>query len=117
MNPAGMPADRYEPESLYSGITRWAAHASTPLLAFLVVAGLPGAAAILLLDWRRWPFAAILFTAATVGAWGLVEQRAAHPHSVSVRLTESFLAVLGMLLAAGAALGFFFGFLGPAPIL
>jgi hypothetical protein len=32
-------------------------------------------------------------------------------------LTQSLLALLGMLLAAGAALGFFFGFLGPAPIL
>ena len=117
MNQAGTPVDRYEPESLYSGITRWAAHASVPMLGFLVAAGLPGAAVILLLDWRRWPFAAILFTGATVGAWGLVEQRAAHPHSVPVRLTESLLAVLGMLLAAGAALGFFFGFLGPAPIL
>jgi hypothetical protein len=117
MNQSSTPADRYEPESLYSGITRWAAHASRPMLAFLVAAGLPGAAAILLLDWRRWPFAAILFTAATVGAWGLAEQRAPHPHSAPVRLAESLLTLLGMLLAAGAALGFFFGFLGPAPIL
>lgn len=117
MNQAGPTADRYEPESLYSGITRWAAHASTPMLGFLVVAGLPGAAAVLLLDWRRWPFAAILLTAAMVGGWGLVEQRAAHPLSAPVRLAESLLALLGMLLAAGAALGFFFGFLGPAPIL
>jgi hypothetical protein len=78
-------------ESLHAGITRWAGHADVTVL--------------------------VLLSVSAVGAWGLVEQKTAHPHSRLVVLAEWLLAIIGGMTAAAGALGILFWLLGPAPIL
>lgn len=117
MGPADGPPDQFEPESIDAGITRWASHAALPTLTVLLMLGIIGSPLILLFGWQRWPVAGLLLTAATIAAWGLVEQRARHPHTRLVVLSESLLTGLGVLLAVATALGFLFALLGPAPIL
>lgn len=116
MTPAFSPTPP-RPESLYAAVTRWAAHARPSTLRLLATLGLGGAGGILLLDWTRWPLAGVLLTLSTIGAWGLVEQRAAHPRTVLVAATESALTGLGTVVAALVALGLLFWLMGPAPVL
>jgi hypothetical protein len=104
-------------ESLHAGIVRWAGRADVTLLVLLAVLGGAGAMVMLTVDWRRWPLAAVLLSVSTVGAWGLVEQKAALPHSRLVIVTEWMLAGIGGTAAATGALGILFWLLGPAPIL
>jgi hypothetical protein len=117
MGRTGSPPDQFEPESIDVGIARWASHAAVRTLTALLMLGVLGSALVLLLGWQRWPVAGLLLTVATIAAWGLVEQRARHPHTRLVALSESLLTGLGGLLAVATALGFLFALLGPAPIL
>jgi hypothetical protein len=103
------------PESIYAAVTRWAAHAPPSTLRLLATLGLLAAAAILVLEWRRWPVAGALLSVSTVGAWGLLEQRATRPHSRAVGLAETLLAGLGIVVAALVGLGTLLWVLGPAP--
>lgn len=104
-------------ESLHAGITRWAGHADITVLALLTILGAAGTIVMVTVDWRRWPLAALLLSVSAVGAWGLVEQKTAHPHSRLVVLVEWLLAGIGGMTAAAGALGILFWLLGPAPIL
>jgi hypothetical protein len=104
-------------ESLHAGITRWAGRADVTVLILLTVLGAVGTVVMVTVDWRRWPLAALLVSISAVGAWGLVEQKTAYPHSRLVVLLEWLLASIGGMAAAAGALGILFWLLGPAPIL
>jgi hypothetical protein len=109
------PPSEHEPESIYAAVTRWATHAPPQALTITSILGLGGAITVLLLDWHQWALAGLLLTATTIGAWGLIEHKAAQPHSRLVALTEHLLAGLGCVLGFAAALGLLLGLLGPAP--
>lgn len=96
-------------------MARWATHARPRALRIMSVLGLGGSIAVLLLDWRRWAFAGLLLTASAVGGWGLVQHRAARPHSRAVVLTEHLLAALACLIGFLGVVGLLLGLLGPAP--
>jgi hypothetical protein len=109
------PLDTRVPESIYTGITRWATHAPRPLLSVLALLGLGAAAAVLFLDWHRWPLAGMALAASTIGLWGLVDQRAAHPLTRTALVAEQLIAGLGFLGGGAAALGVLLWALGDAP--
>ena len=104
-------------ESLYQGITTWAAHADRPLLATMLILGLAGAPAVVLLDWRIWPAAALLITVSTVAAWGLIEQQVSSRRSFAVSAAQWLLVAVGTITAVLASFGLLFWLMGPAPIL
>lgn len=104
-------------ESLYQGITTWAASAPSRTLGLLVASSLAGVAAILAVDWHRWPVAGWLVTAASIGGWGLVDHRATRPLGRPARVAKAFLVGLGTVAALLGGLGLLFWLMGPAPIL
>ena len=103
--------------SVYDGITGWAAHARVRWLVVLTVAGMAVGTALVVTDWRRAPLAGLVLVASAVGGWGLVEQRAAVPHSRRVRLAQALLVVLGTLGAVVGGFAVLFWVMGPAPVL
>ncbi|HEY8259464.1 MAG TPA: hypothetical protein VIG08_17530 [Gemmatimonadales bacterium] len=103
--------------SLYDGLTGWASHAHQRLLIGLVAAGIVAAGVILVIDWRRVPISGLLLTVSAVAGWGLLEQRAATPHSALVAATQTILVVLGTIAAVIAGFGLLFWVMGPAPVL
>ena len=103
--------------SLYGGITGWASHAQQRILAFLALGGIVAWAGLLVVDWRKAPAAGILLTLSAVAAWGLVEQRAANPHSVFIRVAQVLLTMLGTITAVMGGFALLFWILGRAPVL
>ena len=103
--------------SLYDGITGWASHARPRALAAIALGGITLWAAILGVDWRHGPMAACLLTLSAVAAWGLLEQRAATPHSGFITAAELFLVVLGTATAVVSGFAVLFWVMGPAPVL
>jgi len=110
-------SETHRPESLYSEITSWASHARPWGLVLLALLALAGSVGVVLVDWHRWPLAALLLSASTVGAWGLLDQKTVQPHSRAIRALEWLLVGLGIFAALMGGLGVFFWLLGPAPIL
>lgn len=104
-------------ESLYQGVTTWAATANPRTLGFILASSLIGGAALLVLDWHRWPLAGLLVTAGSIGGWGLIEQRAARPLSPVAVAVKGVLVGLGTIAAVLGGLGLLFWLMGPAPIL
>jgi hypothetical protein len=72
---------------------------------------------LLLLDWRYLPISGFLLTGAAVGGWGLLEQRAATPHSTLIRVAQLGLIALGTIGAVVAGYALLFWVMGPAPVL
>ncbi len=105
----------HEPESIDVALARWVIHAHPRALLLMSVLGLGGSIAVLLLDWRKWAFAGLLLTASAVGGWGLVQHRAARPHSRAVVITEHLLAALACLIGFFGVVGLLLGLLGQAP--
>ena len=104
-------------QSLYDVITGWASHAQQRLLAALAAAGLVAGIALVVSDWRRVPIAGLLLIASAVGAWGLLEQRTATPHSVLIRVLQGLLVLLGTIAAIMGGFALLFWVMGPAPVL
>lgn len=103
--------------SVYDGITGWAAHAQQRLLAGLAAAGIAAGVALLVSDRRRVAVAGLLLVASAVGVWGLLEQRAATPHSVVIRVAQALSVVLGTIAAVLGGFALLFWVMGPAPVL
>lgn len=108
--------DPFHP-SVYDSITGWAAHARVRWLVALTLAGVAVGAALVLTDWRRAPLAGLVLVASAVGAWGLLEQRTATPHSRVVRAAQTLLVLLGTLGAVIGGFALLFWVMGPAPVL
>ena len=103
--------------SLYDGLTGWAARTRPRALAAIsLCAGLDWAA-LVLLDWRHGPIGGVLLTASAVAIWGLLEQRAATPHTRVIALAETLLVVLGTAAAVVSLFAALFWVMGPAPVL
>lgn len=116
-----VPTDLHPPvgdgESLYTGITTWAAHASRWILLPGVVAGFGLGAALLVEGWERIPAAGLPLTVGSIGAWGLIEQRRPKGHRRSRAALQWALVWLGVTGAIAAGLGILLWMMGPAPIL
>jgi hypothetical protein len=108
--------DPFHP-SVYDGITGWAAHTRVRWLVALTIAGIGVGTALVVTDWRRAPLAGLLLVASAIGAWGLLEQRTATPHSRGVRVAQSLLVLLGTLGAIVGGFTVLFWVMGPAPVL
>ena len=103
--------------SLYDGITGWASHAQQRILTGIALVGIVAWAGLLAVDWRQAPAAGFLLTLSAVAGWGLLEQRAATPHSVVIRAAQVLLIVLGTITAVVAGFALLFWAMGPAPVL
>jgi hypothetical protein len=103
--------------SVYDAITRWASHARPRTLSAVAAGGAVIWAAFLAADWRLGPAAAILLTVSAVSAWGLLEQRAAMPHTPLTATAQLLLFVLGTLAAVVSGFAWLFWVMGPAPVL
>ena len=103
--------------SVYDGITGWASHAQQRMLIALTLAGVVAWAVLLMVDWRHGPAAGLLLTVSAVSGWGLLEQRAATPHSGFIRVAQVLLVVLGTITAAVGGFALLYWVMGPAPVL
>ena len=103
--------------SLYDGLTGWAVRARPRVLAGISVGAGLAWAALVLLDWRHGPIGGVLLSASAVAIWGLLEQRAATPHSRMIALAELLLVVLGTATAVVSLFAALFWVMGPAPVL
>jgi hypothetical protein len=103
--------------SIYDGITGWASHAQQRVLVGLVLAGIAAWTVLLIVDWRHGPAAAVLLTVSAVSAWGLLEQRAATPHSGLITVAQVLLIVLGTTAAVVGGFALLYWVMGPAPVL
>jgi formate hydrogenlyase subunit 3/multisubunit Na+/H+ antiporter MnhD subunit len=101
--------------SLYDGITNWATHAQQWLLASVATLGIGVLGVVAAIDWRFVPVAGCLVTATTVAGWGLLEQRAAKPHSAWTRAVQTSLVIVGSIGAILSGCAFLFWVMGPAP--
>lgn len=106
-----------EGESLYTGITTWAAHASRWILLPAAVAGFGLGAALLAGGWERIPAAGLPLAVGSIGAWGLIEQRRTRRHPRGRVALQWALVWLGVTGAIAAGLGILLWMMGPAPIL
>ena len=103
--------------SVYDGITGWASHARQRSLVSLTIAGIVIGMTVVLLDWRRGPLAGLVLVASAIGVWGLLEQRAAVPHSRWIQVAQGLLVLLGTVGAIVGGLAVLFWIMGPAPVL
>jgi hypothetical protein len=103
--------------SLYDGITNWASHARQWILIGIVMMGIAALGVLLVMDWRYVPILAFLVAGAAMGGWGLLEQRAAMPHSALIRVAQICLVVLGTIAAGVGGFALLFWAMGPAPVL
>jgi len=114
---ASLPHHAPVGESLHTGITSWAAHAPRRLLAVITLVGAVSAPIVLRIATAGWPAAGFLVSLASIGAWGLLEQRGPIPHARWLVAAQWLLMTIGALATVVSGLGLFFWMLGPAPIL
>jgi hypothetical protein len=103
--------------SIYDAITGWASHARPRTLSAVAVAGAAAWAALVAVDWRLGPAAAVLLTSSAISAWGLLEQRAATAHTALTTVTQRLLFALGTAAAVVSGFAWLFWVMGPAPVL
>lgn len=104
-------------ESIYTGVTRWAAQAESHLLQVMALAGVLGSLAVVLVDSSRWPVVTPMITMATIAGWGLLKRGEGQLPTRARRLLEAALVALGSLAAVVAAFALLVWIMGPAPIL
>jgi len=103
--------------SVYDAITGWASHARPRTLSTVAAAGCAAWAAFFAADWRLGPAAGVLLTVSAAAGWGLVEQRAATPHSPLTAVAQIVLFVAGTVAAVVSGFAWLFWVMGPAPVL
>lgn len=113
----GSPVPMRHGESIYAGITRWAARAERHLLEVMFWSGSLGSLAIAVIDTGHFLIATPMITLASIGGWGLAERdRRQHASRLSQFLEATFL-VLGCLSAIVGSFALLIWIMGPAPIL
>ena len=70
----GSPVPMRHGESIYAGITRWAARAERHLLEVMFWSGSLGSLAIAVIDTGHFLIATPMITLASIGGWGLAER-------------------------------------------
>ena len=95
-------------ESLHAALTGWAASAPQRRLEQLLIVALGAAAGLMLLRLTLWPAAACSGTAATVAAWGLIDQHQQRHPTRRWRLAERICVLIGTLLAITTGIGVMF---------
>jgi hypothetical protein len=103
--------------SIYDAITGWASQARARTLAAVALGGVADWAALFAADWRLAPAAGVLLTLSAVSGWGLLEQRAATPHSLFITVAQVLLFVAGTVAAVISGFAVLFWVMGPAPVL
>jgi hypothetical protein len=104
-------------ESIYTGVTRWAARAPQRLLTVMLLSGVAGVVGVMVIDFERWILAMPMLTLATIGGWGILDGRRQHRPSLATTLLAGILTFVGIASAVVAALGLMLWIMGPAPIL
>jgi hypothetical protein len=105
------------PESPFAAMRRWARGQTRHLFLVMAVAGILGAAAVIVIDEAQMIFCAPMISLASLGGWGLLLKRNQTRASRADRLLSALLAGVGGLALLIAVFGLLFWAMGPAPIL